>query len=342
MRIGAIVLRIARQFLHDKRTLALMLIVPLFILSLLYLVFKGGTYEPKIAAVNVPSTFVQKLEANGAHVKTVDAVTAQQQLERTEIDAIVQFDGTTPKVKLEGSDPAVNKSVLLLLQKTIESALPTSMQMPKPEIAYLHGSEDMASFDNFGPVLVGFFIFFFVFVISGISFLRERTGGTLERLMASPLRHYEIVLGYMLGFGIFTVIQVGLVAWYTTQVLDILMVGSFWLLLLVMLLLAWTALTLGTLLSTFASSEFQILQFIPVVIVPQVFFSGLFNLDTMSPNLRGISYIMPLSYGAGALRDIMIRGKGWDGIWLNVLILAGFSIVFMLLNLLALRKHRKI
>jgi len=342
MRIGAIVLRIARQFLHDKRTLALMLVVPLFILSLLYLVFKGDTYEPKIAAVNVPAPFVQKLEANGARVTVNDANTAARMLEDTEIDAIIMFDGASPKVTLEGSDPTVSKSVILLLQKTIESTLASSAAVSKPSIDYLHGSETMASFDNFGPVLVGFFIFFFVFIIAGISFLRERTGGTLERLMASPLRHYEIVLGYVFGFGIFTVLQVCLVAWFTTQVLDILMVGSFWLLLLVTLLLGWTALTLGTLISTFASSEFQILQFIPIVIVPQVFFSGLFNIDTMSPFLRGIGSIMPLTYGADALRDIMIRGKGWDSVWLNVLVLAGFSILFMLLNLLALRKHRKI
>jgi len=341
MRIGAIVVRIVRQFWHDKRTLALMLVVPIFILTLLYLVFKGDTYEPKIATVDVPAPFIEMLQENGARVTTVNAVTAERQLLDTKIDAIIRFDGSEAKVTLEGSDPTVNKFVQLLLQRTMQATFGASAHIPKPTIEYLHGSEDMASFDNFGPVLVGFFIFFFVFIIAGISFLRERTGGTLERLMASPLRHYEIVLGYVLGFGIFTVIQVCLVALFTTQVLDILMVGSFWHLLVVTLLLGWTALTLGTLISTFASSEFQILQFIPVVIVPQVFFSGLFNIDTMTPVLRGISYIMPLTYGAEALRDIMIRDKGWESIGGNVLILAGFSLLFMLLNLLALRKQRK-
>ncbi|MCL6459727.1 MAG: ABC transporter permease, partial [Gorillibacterium sp.] len=87
---------------------------------------------------------------------------------------------------------------------------------------------------------------------------------------------------------------------------------------------------------------FQMIQFIPIIIVPQVFFSGLFDLDTMAPWLRWLSTIMPLKYGADALRDIMIRGEGWDTIASNVYLLTGLSLVFMLLNILALRKHRRI
>ncbi|MNI67903.1 Inner membrane transport permease YbhR [compost metagenome] len=200
----------------------------------------------------------------------------------------------------------------------------------------------MPAFDNFGPVLIGFFVFFFVFLLSGVSFLRERTGGTLERLLASPLRRWEIVVGYVLGFGIFTTLQAALIAWFATSVLGLMMVGSFWYLLLITLLLSLTALTLGTLISAFANNEFQMIQFIPLIIVPQVFFSGLFNMDTMTPWLRWLGMIMPLKYGADALRNIMVRGAGWDRIWIDVLVLAGFSFVFMILNVLALKKHRKI
>jgi ABC-2 type transport system permease protein len=120
------------------------------------------------------------------------------------------------------------------------------------------------------------------------------------------------------------------------------MVGSFAYVLLVNLLLAMTALTLGILLSAYAHNELQMIQFIPLVIVPQVFFSGLFNLETMAEWLRGISVIMPLYYGADALRDVMVRGKGWHEIDFDVYMLCAFSFVFMLLNMLALRKHRRI
>jgi len=341
VRIKAIIVRIIKQFLNDKRTLALMMLAPLLILWLLSLVFKGDTYEPRIGAVNVPAPFIQILESKGARITNLSDTEAEQKLDTYEIDAIIRATTGAPEILLEGSDPTVSKAVLLLLQQAYEENNTGGVQNRQLTINYLHGSADMASFDNFGPVLIGFFIFFFVFLIAGISFLRERSGGTLERLMASPLRHYEIVLGYVIGFGIFTIIQTSLVTWFATQILDINMVGSFWTLLLITTLLAITALTLGTLISTFASSEFQMIQFIPIIIVPQIFFSGLFNLETMNSFLRSIGMITPLRYGADALREIMIRGKGWSVIWPDALVLAGFSILFMLLNLLALRKHRR-
>ena len=212
----------------------------------------------------------------------------------------------------------------------------------QPNVTYLHGSEDMASFDSFGPVLIGFFSFFFVFMLAGVSFLRERTSGTLERLLATPIRRFEVVLGYLSGFGLFTLLQAALIAWFAIDVLGLYMDGSIWLVLIMNLLLSLTALTLGTLLSSFASNEFQIIQFIPLVVVPQVFFSGLFNLEAMTPWLQKLSHIMPLYYGADAMRGIMIRGEGWSDIQTDIYVLIGFSTVFALLNVLALRKHRAI
>ena len=90
----------------------------------------------------------------------------------------------------------------------------------------------MAAFDNFGPILIGFFVFFFVFLIAGVAFLKERTTGTLERILATPLRRWEIVIGYLLGFGVFTIIQSALIAWFSINILNIMMIGSFSLVLL--------------------------------------------------------------------------------------------------------------
>ena len=166
---------------------------------------------------------------------------------------VLALNGTTLQLTLEGSDPSKNKAVLFLLQKALQSAAPAGTSTAlAPTITYLHGAADMAAFDNFGPVLIGFFVFFFVFLLSGVSFLRERTGGTLERLLATPLRRWEIVVGYILGFGIFTTLQATLIAWFATSVLGLMMVGSFWYVLLITLLLALSALSLGTLISAFA------------------------------------------------------------------------------------------
>jgi ABC-2 type transport system permease protein len=110
----------------------------------------------------------------------------------------------------------------------------------------------------------------------------------------------------------------------------------------VTLALALTALTLGTLLSAYASNEFQMVQFIPLVIVPQIFFSGLFNLETVADWLRPISFIMPLYYGADALTGVMVRGEGWGGIAREMAVLLAFSLFFAVANVIVLRKHRKI
>lgn len=91
------------------------------------------------------------------------------------------------------------------------------------------------------------------------------------------------------------------------------------------------------------NTSIQKIQFISFIIGPQVFFSGLISLDTMSVYLRWIRGVTPLTYGAEALRNIMIRGgAGWDRIWMDVVVLAAFTFIFMILNILALQKHRKI
>jgi ABC-2 type transport system permease protein len=344
MRIGALVVRIIRQFLRDKRTLALMLAAPLLVLTLMSLVFHSSTYAPKIGAVGLPDALTDKLKEAGASVTAYDRTKAYDELAAGRLDAVIEISGGKPAVKLEGSDPSHSRAVTAVLQKALlsSSLFPAAPAQAQPVFTYLHGSADMTAFDSFGPVMIGFFAFFFVFLIAGVSFLRERTTGTLERLLASPLRRWEIVAGYTAGFGIFTMLQTALIVWFSIRVLGLMMAGSFWLVLLITMLLSLTALSLGTLLSAYAATEFQMIQFIPIVIVPQVFFSGLFNMDAMVPWLRAVGRVLPLTYGAEAIRDVMLRGSGWPETAGSVGILLAFTAVFLLLNVLALRKHRKI
>ncbi len=341
MRVFAIVIRIMRQFFRDKRTLGLMIVAPMFILFLMNLVFNGEDYVPTIAVSDVPVIVSEKLTEHGAIVKEYTVEDAQLALEEQSIDAFIKMDGMNPTITLEGSDPSVNGAVMRTVQMALQQLQP-NQDTPEPTVTYLHGSEDMVIFDFFGPVLIGFFIFFFVFLIAGVSFLRERTGGTLERLLATPLRRWEIVIGYVIGFGIFTTIQASLISLFAIKGLGMMMEGSYFYVLLITFLLAMTALTLGTLLSSFANNELQMMQFIPLIVIPQVFFSGLFNLDTMAEWLRSISTVIPLTYGADALREIMIRGNGWSAIANDVYVLLAFSLSFMILNVFALKKHRKL
>jgi len=342
MRIRAITLRILQQFIHDKRTMALMFIAPLLVLSLMSLVFNSDAYEPTIGVSGGAVQLTTPLEEHNAKVTGYSTVElGNAALRDGDIDALITLEGNLPQVVLEGSNPTANRAVMLVLEQSIRDLLPASGGNIQPDISYLYGSDDMKTIDRFGPIMIGVFVFFFVFLIAGVSFLRERTTGTLERLLSTPLKRWEIVIGYVCGFGIFTVFQALLISWFSIQVLGILMTGSFGYVMLMTLLLSMTALTLGTLLSAFAANELQMIQFIPLIIVPQIFLSGLFPLDTLPQWLQRVGLATPLYYGADALMNIMIRGKGWSDIALDVYVLIGFSLLFMLLNVLALRKHRR-
>jgi ABC-2 type transport system permease protein len=341
MRIRALVIRVLRQFFRDKRTMALMIVAPMLILTMLDLVFNGPDYVPKVGLVDIPEAISNQLNLEDANITSYQSSQlADTDLKDKTIDGYISFENGLPQITLEGSDPSVNRSVLMWVQKAVQPLI--KEQAAKPfDVDYLHGSADMGQFDYFGPVLLGYFAFFFVFLIAGVSFLRERTSGTLERLLSSPLRRWEIVIGYVGGFGIFTTIQAAIITWYGIYVLDMLMVGSFWLVLLTILLLSFSALTLGIFLSAFANNEMQVIQFIPLVIVPQIFFSGLFNMDTISEWLSWIGPLTPLYYAADAIRDVMVRGYGLGEVYIDLLVLLGLSCLFMLLNIVALKKHRK-
>ncbi|WP_433745554.1 ABC transporter permease [Falsibacillus pallidus] len=337
MRISAFVLRIIRQILRDKRTLALILFAPLLILTMLWLVFDSSDYKPKVGVVYEQGA--QKSESLSSEFKDFKTQNeATKSLKNDDLDGYLLF-GPHPKIVLEGSDPSRNRAVLKEIQDAMPVFQPKSAS--KLPVDYVYGSKDMGQFDSFGPVLLGFFCFFFVFLISGVSFLRERTSGTLERLLASPIKIWEMVISYVIGFGIFMIIQASLISLYAIYVLDMLMTGSFINVLIIILLLSLTALTLGILLSAFARNELQMMQFIPLVIVPQIFFSGLFNLDAISDWLSWIGPITPLYYAAQALKDVMIKGYSFTDILTPVLVLTGFSLAFILLNILALNKYRK-
>lgn len=338
MRIQAIVKRVIRQFLRDKRSIALMMVAPLLIMTLLWLVLDMEDYVPTIAVTDAPEPLMEALEEQDATILETDNSHGKEAIEDQYADAHLLFANNQPELMMEGSNPTATSAVRNVVSTAVKQLNPNT---PGLDISFLHGSSDLNLFDNTGSVLIGFFVFFFVFIIGGVSFLRERTQGTLERMMATPLRRWEIVTGYLLGFGIFIIIQSIIVAAFSIYVLDIYMAGSFLSVMVIAILLAITALSLGTLLSAYAKNEFQMIQFIPIVIVPQVFFFGIFPIESVEW-INAIGKIMPLTYGADALKAIMIRGDGLSTVAMDIAALIGFSAVFIKLNITALKRHRKL
>ncbi|EOO39082.1 ABC transporter permease [Bacillus mycoides] len=339
MRVNGVVIRIIRQFFRDKRSLAMMFGAPMLLLWLLSLIFTQKDYTPHIAVVDVPAPLVKAMKNQEASIYEYSKDKAISELEKQKVDAVIHLENGKMNLLLEGSDSSKNRAVLQVLQKSTEK---NNVSMMKPEVDYLHGSKDITMFDGLGPVLIGFFTFFFVFILSGVSFVRERLSGTLERLLSTPVRRWEIVLGYIIGFGIFALIQSIIIVSFSVYILDLYVAGSIWLTLLITCMLSLTALTLGTFLSAYANNEFQMIQFIPLVIVPQVFFSGLFPMESMNTWLQMLGKLFPLTYGADAMRQVMIRNQGFTEIALDLTVLLLFSLLFAVGNVFALKKHRKI
>ena len=338
MRVRALAKRILNQMRRDRRTLALMMLAPMLLLAIINLILDNTTHEFDIGVINAPQAYIERLEDYNLKAHRLTAEEAAIAMEKGEISASLFMESGRAYIEIDGSKPGKAAQIAAALE---QAGIPQFQNRPdlKAEITYVYGAEDLSDFDSLGSVLIGFVIFFFVFLIAGISFLQERTTGTLEKLLSTPMKRWEIVVGYILGFGVVTSLQSLLIAGFCVYVLDMMMVGSFLLVMLITLLGALTALSLGTLLSTAANSEFQMIQFIPLVIVPQVFFSGLFEL---SPTWEAIGKILPLYYIAEALRAVMLKGSGFGDIIFPLSVVLGFSVVFMTLNVLLLKKHRRI
>lgn len=348
--------RVIRQLVKDKRTLMLLFVAPLFVIFLLYTVLNSAAGRPRVEAIGLPDDLKTAIAEQADVTVAANLGDALDTLQSRQTDAVVTLAGSTVTAHVEGSQTAVTASVKKALATAIGNytksrALGAAGQQmqERPGLsftdvtyAYLNGSDSMTTFDSISALLMGFFIFFFVFIIAGIAFLRERISGTLERLLATPVRRYEIVFGYFLGFGVFVLMQTLLIQLFMVYALSIALKGNFLLVLLTNILLAAVSLSLGTLLSAFARNELQLFQFIPIVIVPQIIFCGMFSLRGAPGWVIVLSKVFPLTYAADALENVAFRGLGFAVIAPDLLILFGYMALFLLLNTLALKKYRRI
>jgi ABC-2 type transport system permease protein len=198
---------------------------------------------------------------------------------------------------------------------------------------------DKTSLNAASPGILATLILFFGFLITGISFLRERTLGTLERLLASPVSKMDIVTGYLLGLLLFALIQTLIMFFYMVYVLDVSYQGHLWQILVFQVLIGINAVCLGTFFSAFARNEFQMIQFIPLIIVPQVFMSGLFIPTNQLPVvLEWISKFLPLTYGVEGIKALMLQGQGLLDIGKDIGVLAAYAVVLLILAGLTLKQ----
>lgn len=415
MRTMAIVRRVFKQLLRDKRTLALMFLAPLLIMTLMYFLFQNNTTQVASLGVHhVEQSVVNVIDTKNVTIHHYDSSQARKMIKQHDLDGYltqkngqltITYSNSNPtntslikaslqsglvklkmktlvtvtkeqRAALESQQAALKKLTVAQTQATVtklktaiaqaqargdqataeklkkqlkQATATTSSSTQSAKATnyttkshYIYGSSDSTFFENFLPIFLGFFVFFFVFLISGISLLNERTTGTLSRLLATPIRRSEIICGYLIGYGCFAIIQTLVTVLFAITVFKIHLVGSLGLVFLTNLLLALVALTLGIFISTFANSEFQMIQFIPLVVVPQIFFAGLIPVDGMANWLQVIAHIMPLYYGADALTAVATKGAGFADIGLDLLVLVGFMVVLTMLNIVGMKRYRKV
>jgi ABC-2 type transport system permease protein len=379
-RVSAVFVRIVAQFRRDPRTLALLFMAPLAIIALLgWVLSSSQATTVRLAVVNdsnqqlagaaVASRLETAFSGRQADIVLDRSITtdagARQALQDKTLDLVIvlppDFSVENRHIELLtlGLNPTAEASSLPLIQKALFNTLAADAGavLPTIERTTVYGSPNATELDTLAPVVVGFFVYFFVFILTGISFLRERIGGTLERLLATPVSRAEIVLGYSLGFGFFATLQIALVlAFVIGRVsvpalgpipefgigLGVRTLGNPLIAYLLVLVLGLGAVSLGIFLSTFARTEFQILQFIPIVIVPQGLLGGFFwPIEQLPSLLQPVARILPVTYAIDGLRQVMIAGADLSSakVLMDLGVLAAIAAVFVALAAGTIRRE---
>jgi ABC-2 type transport system permease protein len=371
-RVLAVARRIAQGFRRDERTLGLVFVVPIVVTALLGWVLRDqmdATVRVAVAGAIADQAAQSRLETIAAESgidlevrslglnASIEDVRAAVRAGRADVGILIPIQyGGPPAVQVvtEGADPAAESGMMGALQMLLLRAFEPSgsglLNGPptfRHETVYL--SPDADTLDVLAPVFLGYFGYFFVFLLTGISFLRERVGGTLDRLLATPVTRVEIVLGYSLGFGLFATLQVIVLTLFVlaridvpaigpipafTIGLDVQSVGNPVLAFFVALVLSLGAVNLGVFLSTFARTELQIIQFIPLVIVPQGLLGGIFwPVDRLPDILQVVARALPMTYAVDGLREVMLKGAGLGSAVVqgDLAVLAGIAVLFVAL-----------
>ena len=204
--------------------------------------------------------------------------------------------------------------------------------------AWLFSDQD-GVFDQFGGPILALFPFIVMFLITSITTLRERRSGTLERLMTTPLGKGDFILGYGLAFGLMATLQAVITVTFAVWVCDLQVDGPLWQLGLVAVVDAVLGTALGLLASAFARTEFQAVQFMPLIVFPQIILGGLFMpRDQMPDALYVISDFLPLSYAIDTINAVTAGDEGWD-VFGPMLVVVAFAAGALVLASLTLRRR---
>lgn len=196
-------------------------------------------------------------------------------------------------------------------------------------------------FDTIGPDLLGLFPFIVMFLVTSITTLRERRSGTLERLMTMPIGRFDFIVGYALAFGLVAAVQSVVAVLFAIWVCGLSVQGSVWLFVVAAVANGLLGTTLGLFASAFASTEFQVVQFMPALVFPQALLGGIFvPRESMPDVLRSISDWLPLTHAIEAFQDVAASTDTAEA-WREIEIVLAWAVAFVILGALTLRRRTR-
>ena len=350
-RVGVVALRVVRQLKRDRRTIGLIVFAPIVLMILFGYALSGDMSGVHLGLVDGGGH--DALRAHLVSIQDFDILRlgsesdAERLISEGRLDGAVLLRPEEVRVLLDASSLQIAAAIQAAVQAGTakESAgLETTGRTKGAENAivsrYIFGY-DLKMMDTVGPAILGLVVFFFTFINAAIAFIRERSQGTLEKFMVSPLSRVEMVSGYVLGFSLFTILQSATTLFVVTTLFGVPLRGSPLTAMAVVLLLGAGALVLGSFFSNFARSEFQVVQFIPLIITPQIVLCGIWwPLQSVPEFIRPFSYMLPLTYAAHALRAVMLKGAGVaDILYPDLLALGIFFLIFFAAATLMLRRE---
>jgi ABC-2 type transport system permease protein len=370
-----IAIRLWKQLLRDRRTLALVLFAPIFYVVMFGMVF-GGEIEglpiividkdsdaeistPPFGSVNVSSIgekVLGYLEDSSKVIVTVSGTynNAKQLVVNKEYIAAIfipenfTFNLVSPsgenvsiELYLDNSNPQVGITVLQALQEAFQDATSDFRSNLGFTVDYAYG-EGLSTMEFFAPAIIGLGVFFLSFLLILMNLIEERKKGTLPLLLQCPHDKGHIIIGYLIAFSVFSMIQTTFIIVITSTFYQVSFgtnIFHYISLYITAVLLGWTSLMLGIFCSSFARSEFQAVQFIPLVLFPAIFLSGIIIPLIQIPEIfRWLSFLFPLTYGISLLQQISIEGYVLELTNMDLLVLVFFFLLFLLGSRLSLKE----
>ncbi|GAA2037612.1 ABC transporter permease [Agromyces tropicus] len=353
----AVMLKEFQELRRDHRTLAMLIVLPLLLLVIFGYAANFNVEHLTVTVVGSSAQDVEDLIDGNADLSDRlevvatdpggDADTAEEVLRDDESDIAILADGDTWTAYIDGSNLFAAQSALtlfaqvqqMLAQQQIQAAAQGQpVQGPSLETEVLF-NPDLTTAWVMVPAIIGLILTFIGTIITSIGLVREREAGTLEQLAVMPLRASGVILGKITPYFLLASLDMALITVLGLLLFDVPFNGPVGLFIVGAALFLFVVLGIGVLISTVSQTTGQAIQLAMMTLLPQILLSGMiFPLDAMAAGVRWIGYLLPLTYFTMVSQGVMVRGAGWDVLWLPLTVLAVMAVVVFGLAVVRLRR----